>query len=156
MSHAGPAQDWSTFSLADLTTPATMLDSLPASEDDVVLVLEPESDWVSGHGSRRRDRKHPFTATIRRAIRYGEADTWRLYLTFPEIATKRSFVLPPGARVTQVGRTTAEIAVPAKVPPIEMVEFTIDAVCRLAGRPDAGVWRARIPSYGGRAGHVRR
>ncbi len=149
MNHDGSAHEWSTFSVADLTTPAAMLKSLPAS-DEVVLVVEAERDWVRGHGTRRRDHKHPFTATIWRANGYGAPEMWRLHLTFPEIATRRSLVIPVGGAVTHVGKTDADLVIPATLTARDMIGFVIEAMCGLADRPDTGVWRARIPSFGGR------
>jgi hypothetical protein len=152
----GSEHDWTTFTAADLTHPAMMLASLPASDDDVVLIVEPEPEPVHGFRARRRERKNHFRATIWRANGYGEPDIWRVYLTFPEIATKRPFVLPNGAGLTHVGKTGAEIAVPITATAEEMIAFAMDALCRLAVRPEAGVWRAHIPNLGGRPWYERR
>jgi hypothetical protein len=145
---AGSTHDWTHFTLDDVTQPVTMLASLPPSDNDCPLLVEPEPEMTTGLFGRHKERSRGVSAALWLANGYGEPDVWHVFLTFPESAPfeRLGIVLPAGSSVVQSGKTDAEVVLPQGMRPDELLDFAIDACTRMAAEQLPGRWRAQIPN----------
>ena len=143
----GSIHDWHYFTLDDVTQPVTMLAGLPPSDNDVVVLVEPEPEVSTGFLGRRKERDRGVNAVLWLANGYGRPDEWHVFVTFPESAPfeRLGVVLPPGSRVCASGKTDAELVLPPGMGHAEMLDFAIHACQRLAAEQLPGRWRAQIP-----------
>jgi hypothetical protein len=139
--------NWTHFTRDDVTQPVTMLASLPPSDNDVVLLVEPEPEVTSGLLGRRKERSRGVNAVLWLANGYGQGDNWHAFLTFPEASPfeRAGVVLPRGSAIVQSGKTDAEVRLPRELSPQAILDFALEACTHLAAEPVPGRWRAQIP-----------
>lgn len=139
--------DWTQFTREDMIQPVTMLASLPASDNDVVLLVEPEPEMTTGFLGRLKERSRGVNAVLWLSNGYGQGDDWHAFLTFPEASPfeRAGVALPKGSTIISSAKTDAEIRLPRDMTPQAMLEFALEACTHLAAEPLPGRWRAQIP-----------
>lgn len=143
---AGP-HDWTIFTADDLTQPVTMLASVPPSDGDVPVLVQPEPEVTIGFLGRRKERLRGVQASVWVNNGYGQGDHWHAYLSYPESAPfeRLGVRLPKGSAIVSTGKDDAEVRMPRELSPQAVLEFAMEACTQLAAEPLPGRWRACIP-----------
>lgn len=146
------AHDWTIFTADDLTQPVTMLASVPPSDGDVPVMVEPEPEVTTGFLGRRKERLRGVQAMLWLANGYGKGDEWHAYLSYPESAPfeRLGVRLPKGSWIVSTTKNDAEVRLPLELSPHALLEFALEACTQLAAEPLPGQWRACIPNMSSR------